>query len=173
MAPRYVFLALILFSAQSFAKDIPDFPFLSVTGTAEIEVAPDMATISFSTIAVEPKAETAVATINQRAVDIVSMLAKQGVDKKDIESYQIDKQARYQRYGNDEPPGINGYQVTQRFTVELQSVTNYSDILGALMKLDNVENINTQFDIQDREQTEQALMTQAGQDARKKSETNG
>ncbi len=158
-------IVLTVFFQTTANANTPDFPFLTVTGEAELNIAPDKATLTFSLLAVDEKADKALTTVTNRSVEIVKYLTSKKIKKKEIESYQITKNAIRERGQNYNELQIKGYEVTQNFKITLNDLEQFTAILEKLLSLQNVEHINTQFDVKDRKSFEEKLVIKAGNDA--------
>ena len=160
-------LLLVGLSLTTKAQDMPTFPFLTVTGEAELKVEPDMVNISFHVIAFDKASEPALAQVNETANFVTEFLLKSGVKKKQITAFNISKDAKRNRDRETyQDLDILGYQVTQRFKVELTNLKKFEDIVNQLLVTDRIENFNFDFDVSNRKSLEAKLVRQAGKDAR-------
>jgi len=148
------------------AKELPEFPFIYVGGSAEKEVPPDMATITFTVEVQDSKPEAALDVVYKRGVELIALFKEMGIPEHDFETYNIDKQYRK----DDENQKISGYEVTQRFKVKLRGLTHYIPLYENLLKMKNVVDINADFDIVKRKEIEANLMAEACADAKKQAE---
>ncbi|WP_371373149.1 SIMPL domain-containing protein [Thalassotalea aquiviva] len=160
------FVGALLCGSNVMANALPEFPFITVSGQAEIKVKPDKATLNFVVTSIEAESEAALDNVNNTANKILFMLLKQGVNDKDIKSFSIAKQARRSQNLTYDQITIQGYEVTQRFEVSLQRLDNFPQIIDFLLNRDHVERLNTEFDLKDRQQLEYELIKQAGNNAR-------
>lgn len=150
------------------ASNLPDFPFVLVTGEAKMKVSPDMATITFQLKSSNEDAEKALFSVGKSGRDIVTLLTKLKVKKSDIKSYALRKQVlrnRGKMYGQGE---ITGYDVTQDFEVTLRDIEQYSFVMDSLIVMKQVNNVNIQFDVSNRQALTQSLVKNAGSDAKQK-----
>ena len=131
---------------------------ISVTGTAEVSSAPDIATFSFTVKETAKDAKTAQKTINEKVSKILAGLKDLGVDEKDIktESYTIYPKYEWVKVkqrqetapdGTVYYPGDNskrvqvGFDVSQNVRVKLHDLEKVSDAL-TLFANNGVENLN-------------------------------
>ncbi len=131
---------------------------ISVTGTAEVSGAPDIATFSFTVKETAKDAKTAQKTINEKVSKILAGLKDLGVDEKDIktESYTIYpkyewvKVKQAQKVAPDGTvyyPGDNnkrvqvGFDVSQNVRVKLRDLEKVSNAL-TLFANNGVDNLN-------------------------------
>ncbi|MEE2024995.1 SIMPL domain-containing protein [Alkalimonas mucilaginosa] len=156
-----------LMATATHASPVPDFPFVTVTGTAQMEVAPDSARITLVIRSNAETADAATSAVYQQGRSLLSYLQSKGVDLADIEAAQINKEATYQDYSSRV---ITGYAATQPVFIQLRSIEHYIDIMDHLFKQPNIFSIQGQFETSQKEQLEQELMAKAGADARQRAE---
>ncbi len=141
---------------------------ISVTGTAEVSAAPDIATFSFTVKETAKDAKEAQKVINEKVSKILKGLKDLGVDEKDIktESYTIYPKYEWVKVldgpkvaldGTKYYPGDNskrvqvGFDVSQNVRVKLRDLDKVSDAL-TLFAQNGVENLNgPRFEIDDPE----------------------
>lgn len=152
------------------AQPMPDFPFLTVTGEAEMEVAPDTVTVNFQILAFNEISEAAMTTLAERSEQVLTLASEHGLTHEDIESYAIDKRTRRERKNADGQLDILGYEVSQRFTLTIDGLDSYEALMNALLRMDNTTGLNAQFDVADRESLMRELVSKAGKDARTRAE---
>lgn len=154
-------------SGAAQASPLPDFPFISVSGEAKLEVAPDKARIQFVIRHTAAKADAATQAVYKQGRDLMQFLAAQGVTEADIDAAQINKEALYKDY-NDRT--ITGYETSQPITVTLNQLANYVAVMDYLFKQPHIFSIHGSFDSSQREQLELKLSQQAGADARRRAD---
>lgn len=159
-------LTLLFLSATSAAQSMPSFPFITVTGEAEVKVAPDTVTLNFQVMEFNKSAELAMDTVAKRGAEVVELAKKNGLTREQIESYAIDKQVRRNRDSSSGNMDIIGYEVTQRFTLDIDGLDTYEAMMNQLMRMDNTSGLNASFDISNRQEVMTSLVARAGADAR-------
>ncbi|WP_041521715.1 SIMPL domain-containing protein [Gilvimarinus agarilyticus] len=160
--------AVLAVSVSTWAQPMPDFPFITVTGEAEIEVAPDTVTVNFQVMEFNKSAELAMNTVAERGAEVVALAKENGLSHEQIESYAIDKQVRRNRENMNGNMEIIGYEVTQRFTLEVDGLDTYEKLMNKLMRMDNTSGLNASFDISNRDEVMTSLVAKAGADARER-----
>lgn len=158
--------ALLAFSLTASAQSMPDFPFITVTGEAEVEVAPDTVTVNFQVMEFNKSAELAMDTVAERGAEVLKLAKEHGLTHEQIESYAIDKQVRRNRENMNGNMEIIGYEVTQRFSLDIDGLETYEKLMNKLMRMDNTTGLNASFDISNREEVMTSLVAKAGADAR-------
>ena len=158
---------LLAFSSAALASPLPDFPFINVTGSAKLDVAPDSARLQLVIRHTAATAETATEAVYQQSGRLLQFLQTQGITEADIEAAQLDKRALYKDY-NDR--SITGYEASQPVTVSLKQLANYGAIMDYLFKQPQIFNIQASFDSSKRAQHELKLSQLAGENARQRAE---
>lgn len=114
---------------------------ISVKGAAEIEVAPDIVTISYAVIKMDPQAAAAKNYVDKVSSDTIRAAIAQGVKEEDISSSNLDirRELRYE----ENKQVLVGYTVSRNITLTLRKMDNFNKLLQALVdaKLDEVQNI--------------------------------
>lgn len=149
------------------ASPVPDFPFITVTGSAQLEVEPDTAQLRLVIRATESTAEQATTAVYRQGNALLDFLKSKDVELDAIEAAQINKEATYQDYSSRT---ITGYSATQPVTVQLKSIEHFVDIMDYLFKQPNIFSIQSQFGSSKQADYETELMAKAGADARKRAE---
>lgn len=165
--PTFIFL--FLYTTVVFATQWPDFPVLFSTGSAEKEIPPNIATITFSVGAFDESPEKSLAIVKKQSLEIIGFYFSLGLHKDNLEAYDIDKTA-VREDNNYTELKILGYEVKQKISIVLPSLDNYTSLLEKLLRTSNVSDIETKFDIAERKEIESALIKEACADAQIKAE---
>jgi uncharacterized protein len=132
MLARIVLSFGLILLATSLAAQ--DMAVLSVTGTGQISVAPDMATISVG-VEVEAKtAKRALALNSSRMVEVFETLNASGIAKRDIQTSQFSLLPQWssRNSSTENPPKINGYVVSNVVSVRVRLLDRLGPVLDAL-----------------------------------------
>jgi uncharacterized protein len=151
MAALFLFVQTFSSLANMGRAESPATDTITVQGTGEATLPPDVAHISFTIQNTEDTvAEAQTATIKETD-SALAFIKEQGIEEKDIKtlSYNISPQYAYPNpcgYGMPCPgysgvPKIVGYQVSETVQVKVRDLAKAGDILGGLGKL-GVENLN-------------------------------
>lgn len=157
-------------TSLTLASTLPDFPFVSADGRAEIELPPNMAEVTFYLKAFHENPNNAITVIQQRSKELLSFFVEQQVKEEDIVAYELDKSIVHERNKDFQPLKILGYEVTRRFNITLHNLQQYEIFAKKLFSLENVENINTVFERTDEETIKADLLIKAGKDAMQQAE---
>ncbi|XQW84944.1 SIMPL domain-containing protein [Thalassotalea piscium] len=169
MKVMLIFIGLIV-SMTGYASSLPDFPFVTVTGESMRKVAPDKVTLSFYLTSFEKESNEAKEVLNQSASKVLAILKKHEIPLKNITSYEINKRAKRAKDKNYNDLAIVGYEFTQQFEVIVEQLNKYSEISNALLDVNHLNNIQSQFDSSLRAKIEVELIKEAAEKAKFKSE---
>lgn len=163
-----LFLAVIAWEVN--ASNLPDFPFVTVTGESIKKIEPDEVILGFSVITFDKSASLAKNKLDESSNQVVNLLTKHKISMEDIISYEISKNAKRSRDKDYNDLAILGYEFTQRFEVTINHLSKYSDITNELLDINYVERIESRFDSTKREEVEIELIKNAAQKAKLKAE---
>jgi uncharacterized protein len=164
-------LALLTIPARA---DTAPPALLSVSGSAEIAVRPDRATI---TSGVVTEAETARAALDENSsalARVIAALRQAGIEDRDIATSGFSVEPRYHypqsRDGRSEPPRIVGYQVTNQVTVRVRDLGRLGSVLDQAVSegANRVQGIA--FEVSGADRLLDEARAEAVRDARRKAE---
>lgn len=165
-------IAAIIFAAvvtTATASPLPDYPFVFVSGSADVKLPPDTCQISLQITVRDKNSTNGLQTVETRSAEVLALLAKNEVKKEDIVAYEISKDILRDKEKQDHFEFL-GYEITRRMEFTLHDLKQYEPIMAALLTLPDVTDTMTSFDRTDRKTVEARLTTQAVADARAKAE---
>lgn len=162
-------LVILSIASTTLAATIPDFPFVFAQGEATINLPPDTAKMTFEIKSFKENSNDAVAEVQNRSVEVVNFLGKQGFGKETLVSYELNKRAIRESKDYQELK-ILGYQVTRRFELTIDDISKYETIAKVLFKTDGVIDIETRFGRKDQKKIEGELLASACANARRYAE---
>ena len=127
-------------------------PVIELSVFEQIEIEPDMATISTG---VQTDADTAVEALRRNSAEMErlgALIRALGIPARDIQTASINLNPRYD-YNNrgNQPPRFLGYQASNQVTVKLRDLDRVGEVLDAMVEA-GATNINgPQFSIEDDE----------------------
>ncbi len=122
---------------------------LSVTGTGEVFLSPDIAYIAIGVHNEDESASEAVKANNAKAQSVINALKKAGVDEKDIRTSNFSIWPNTQ-YGPDGRQQGVTYMVDNSVFVTVRDLQNLGDLLDSVV-MSGANSINSvQFDVEDR-----------------------
>jgi uncharacterized protein len=122
---------------------------LSVTGSAQASLTPDVAYINIGVHSENPDAKEAVAINNTTSQAVSDALVAQGVDAKDVRTVNFSIYPQ-DEYGPDGQKTGTKYVVDNTVYVTLRDLTKIGDVLGAAVKAGANSVNGIQFDVADK-----------------------
>ncbi len=115
-------------------------PVIELSVYEQVEVEPDVATISTG---VQTDAATAVEALRRNSAEmerLVAMIRALGIAERDIQTARINLNPRYE-YKNNITPRFLGYQASNQVTVKLREIERVGEVLDAMVEA-GATNIN-------------------------------
>lgn len=103
---------------------------LNLSAAGETRAAPDMATITLGVQTEAPTAAEALRDNAQRMTQVIAALKKGGIDARDIQTSGLNLNPQYV-YVENQPPKLNGYQVTNQVTVTVRDLGRLGQAVDA------------------------------------------
>ncbi len=165
-------LAAMLATAAPALAQEASAPTLAVSGTGEVSVAPDMATLR---IGVESRADTAAAAVsanNEAAQAVIATIKEQGVAPEDIQTANFTVSPVYdqQSFQRPEGPQVIGYQATNQVVAQLRDLDTLPALLDATVGSGANRIDGLAFGLADNTAVTDQARRLAVQDARRKAE---
>ena len=169
---KYLFIILgIIFNLS--AADMPTEPFVVSTGQAKVEVKPDEATLKFRLQVTRETSDDGLKSFTERSHAVQNLMINHRISPQHISASELDKDPIYNHRQKSSGASykISAYRFTRSYTVEIKDLKMYPKLMEALLKMDNIFRSQTTFDISNREEIENKLMSNAMSKARKKAST--
>lgn len=162
-------LFFVAYVCQIEASPLPDFPFVYADGEATVQVAPEIATVSFEVEAFDPEPANAVTIVRDRSTELVAFFTEHGIKKEDVVAYEINKNS-VRETKDYVSLNIIGYSVNRRFEIKIDDLKQYESFVKRLFLINNVVRINSRFDRENREEIKADLIMKACNDAKNKAQ---
>lgn len=138
--------AVLVPACGAFAGD----NYMRVSADAEVRVKPDRAAITFGLSEKTASLRAGAAQLGKVAKQVTAYLHNRGIEDRFIQADGLSirpvytEQAVYDNKGMRSGKEVREYEVSQTFTVTLEDVTQYEDVLYALLDLgvNRVENVS-------------------------------
>jgi uncharacterized protein len=127
-----VALLLSIGTLTVFADDKVDVRLITVTGEAEVKVAPDEVVFDVTVQSLNKELRLAKAQTDDRLKKVLELTRKYKVQAKDVQTDYIKLEPRYR--GNDESRLFLGYSVRKDVVFTLRDVTEAEELLSELME---------------------------------------
>lgn len=135
-----VLIAAAFLATPASAQTAPQIPqrTLSLTGEGEVKSPPDIAVISAGVVSEAKTAREALTLNNETMASVLQTIEAAGVAKRDIQTSSFSVQPKYKyakRAGNgeQEPPRITGYAVSNSVTVIARDLAKLGPVLDAVV----------------------------------------
>lgn len=125
------------------ASSLPDYPFIFQTGTAQVEVPPDMAVMDITVSSRGADAAKTLAVVNASAAEIFQSLGKVKIPQADIQSSNIMRSLDYaSREKHDAPPV---YVINRNLRVWVRDLAAWTPLVSELAAMKNITRLDTEF----------------------------
>src|SRR5680860_531065 len=163
-------LLLVIIPAAKAAEAEKSVARINVTGTASVEVTPDLAILQLGVLREAPTARAALDANNRAMNEVVTSMKEAGIEARDLQTSNFSIQPRYVYHNPTKgevqrPPKIVGYVVSNNLTVRLRDLTKIGDVLDRSVTLGVNNGGNVQFTDDDPKQEISTARAQAMDDA--------
>lgn len=156
---------LALTTTAARAEEPPRQPRISVSGEGQAAVAPDMAVVTLSVVKQSKTAQDALDQDNKAMGAVLATLKNAGIAERDLQTsgFAIQPQYNYPpaKDGQQAPPELVGYQVTNGLTVRVRDLGKLGGIIDQAVGL----GVNQGGDIQFVNDKPEAVLEAARKDA--------
>ena len=165
--PWLLFIAALI--AVAHAGTIPNYPFVYVTGRADVRVPPNVADTTFTVLAESPRAGVAEHTVESRVTEVLILLRSAGVRDSQIDASGLTKEAVTNNDDSERKPlSIRGYRVSRQIEAKISDLKNWPQIATHLLQVQNVTDVQVTFGRSDAKGIEESLLGKAAKDAKKR-----
>jgi uncharacterized protein YggE len=142
---------------------------LSVTGTGNLDVAPDQAKLALGVMAERQTAKGAQEALAENLSKVISALEQEGVEAKDIRTSNLNLEPVYY-YGSNQPPKLTGYRASSNIVVTTSKLDSTGDLLDLAVQsgANTVQGVT--FTLKDQEAAKKEAIDKALEDARNKAD---
>jgi uncharacterized protein YggE len=165
-----VLLIAVLLGAPALAETPADFPpAISVTGEAQISVAPDIAFVDAG-VATDAKTAREASEANSTAMTrVFAALKAANIDARDVQTSRLSLQPQYapNRAG---PSPVVGYRASNRVTVRIHDVSKVAGVIDTLVGAGANDIGNVAFEVSQASKLLDEAREKAVADARRKAE---
>lgn len=153
-------LAFLLLPFAAVASQLPEYPFIHVTGSSTQYIQADLGELDFEIVATDTDPAKARATLEERLAQIQALVEDQSLPVEDVKVRDTRQNYKDQAY-------------TIRCSIHLnvRDLSKWKALAGGLVGMENLDNFATDFSPADRQQVEMDLTNDAIKDARKHAES--
>lgn len=167
-------LLLTLASPLAAAAEEP-VPTLTVSGSAEVRLAPDVVTVRLGVLAEEATAQAAQGRVNQVTTAILEGVGRLGVPEERLQTSELTLSPVYARPDprqmEREEPRIVGYRATHVVTVRLKELDKAGPVIDAGLAAGANRLEGVVFGLNDDREARQEALRRAVREARQKAST--
>ena len=109
-----------------------DGTLLSVSASAEVKHAPDVASVSAGVVTQGADANAAMRANAEQMQEVMAAIRAAGIADKDIQTSGINLNPQY-RYAENQPPAITGYQASNSVNLKVRDLAKLGKVLDALV----------------------------------------
>jgi len=161
---------LLFFSSTCFASAETQLTnVISASGNGVVELAPNMADISFAVITEANEAEIAQVENSEIVNKVVNSLKNNGISSTDINTAGYNLNPKY-IYDEKKSPKISGYEVRNEITVTVRDTALIGKVIDLAVKSGINQVRNIRFYVEGSMEQKAKALTQAIEDARVKAE---
>lgn len=157
-------LALAPFAVS--ASQLPDYPFIHVSGTASLYMIPDIGALDFEVVASDADPGAARAVVETRVAEVRALAEAQGLAVDDVEVRDVHQDIHKGESGAAVPV----YDLKCVVHLNVRDLSKWGAIAGGLAGKPNLDAFATAFDASDRQKVEAELSAKAIRDARRRAE---
>lgn len=106
---------------------------LSLSATGEVHIVPDMATVQSGVISEGRTASEALNVNSQRMNGVFAALTRAGIDRRDIQTSNLQINPVWSNYSSNEDRRITGYQATNTVTARVDELDSLGATIDALV----------------------------------------
>jgi len=165
-----VALSLVLalaFAPTAFAATTDGVPTVSVSASASMTVAPDIAYVSLGVQTVNKSSKTARQENTKLMTAVQTAIKNAGVADKDVQTSGLSMYANYS-YDNNGNRKFTGYTVTNTLTITVRDLDKLGDIVDAAVNAGANQFNSVTFDLEDEEEYYTKVLSEATKKAQKR-----
>lgn len=140
---------------------------LNLSATGEVDVAPDMATISLGVQSEAPTAQAAMQANAQQMSQVMAALRRAGIAERDIQTSNLNLSAQYD-YQQNESPKLRGYQASNQVTIKVRDLSRVGAAVDATVSAGANQVNSISFGLNDSSAAENAARQAAVRDLQAK-----
>ncbi|GAA0432690.1 SIMPL domain-containing protein [Massilia aurea] len=161
----FVALAFLPFFAQ--ANDLPNYPFIHVSGSAMLHVRPDIGEIDIEITSSNLDSQQAWKTVEETLTSVKALLCYHNVKGEDLSVQNIEsrrRKAAEQNVSNEQIP----IEIFTSVHITVREMSKWQEIVTALMRMQNINSMAVAFSISNKNEIESQLVNQAIAEAYRK-----
>jgi uncharacterized protein len=165
-------LVALLAFGPAFAEEMKMNRIVSMTGHGEVRAVPDTAQVSVGVTSFGNTAREALTANTTAMTNLMAVLLKTGIEKRDITTSNFNVGPRYVNTSNDgsTPAKISGYDVTNTVTINVRKIESLGDVLDQAVSAGSNQVYGISFSVTDADKKLDEARKDAIADAKRKAE---
>ncbi len=127
-----ILLMVLLVATVAFAQEAKQPRLITVTGTSEVSVTPDVVVIDLGVESRQTNLELAKSRVDNVVRSVIHQAREFGIENKDVQVSQLSIQPSYGK--EDSGKTVSYYEVSNSITVRLNDLKHYDDFMTAVIK---------------------------------------
>jgi uncharacterized protein YggE len=164
---QIVLVAGLALAPYACASQLPEYPFIHVTGNAFTYAMPDTGELDFDIVATDADPAAARTTVEARVAEIQALMEEQGFGADDVQVRDVRQNIR--KDGDAAAPAPR-YDIKCTVHLNVRDLTKWSAVTGGLLAKPNLDNFSTNFGASERDKIETDLTNEAIANARRRAE---
>ncbi len=164
-----IFAVIVCLTCNANAADLPNFPFLHVTGTATRALPANMAELDFELTELTSNPQLSFEQLVKDSEEISSQLVALGVAAEDIQAAQIRRYISPVEY-LDTPENQQKFRLIRNFHVVVRQLDQWNSIISRLTEKTYLGNFNVAFGRNDLNLIQTELIQLAALDAKQQAQ---
>lgn len=165
MLKQIVLVAGLALAPYASASQLPEYPFIHVTGSAFTYAMPDTGELDFDIVATDADPAVARAAVEARVAEIQALMEEQGFAADDVQVRDVRQNIRK---SGDAADQAQHYDIKCTVHLNVRDLTKWRAVTGGLLAKPNLDNFSTNFGASDRDKIETGLANEAVDNARKR-----
>jgi uncharacterized protein len=162
--------ALVMAGPGMAADDKTAERFVSVSASGSVSAVPDLATISAGVLTEGDTARDALSRNNVAMARLIDGLKAAGIAAKDIQTTNLNVEARYAQPKEGRPATVSGYRVSNQVRITVRDIKKLGDLLDQAITLGANQMHGIAFEVSTAEQLKDDARKLAMQNARRRAE---
>lgn len=164
--PRIILAVMLLSLFITDAGASEEARLVTVSGSGEIRVEPDIAIVGVGVEERAPTVDEARRRVNETVQAVLALTRRQGIPQEQVASAALMVRPDYQWLPENRGRELLGYVVTRRMTIRLTEISGLGDLLEGVLKLGINQVDPPGFDTARRAEFERQALAAAALDAR-------
>lgn len=161
-------IATLCYHSAPLAAALPTYPFIHASGTASLNVLPDVGEIDFEVVVADRDGAAAWQAAEQQVLQIRALLAEKFAGAAVVDVQNLSRSTRKQDSKN--PDAIPLVEARCAIHITVGKLQQWTPLVTTLLAMPHVEGFATAFSRSDRQQIESELVGHAIADAKRRAE---